>query len=78
MNESKKKKTVNTPADIPATDPETRPAKVAPQKAEGAAKATVRKKPTTDKEVKKVQPRKFKTHSEKKEFNNKQEAKNKK
>jgi hypothetical protein len=67
MNESKKKKATSPLQDIP-TSPEDVQAKELVPTIETTAKAPVKKKTTENKEPKKVQPRKFKTHSEKKEF----------
>jgi 23S rRNA pseudouridine2605 synthase len=67
MNESKKKKATSPLQDIP-TSPEDVQAKELVPTIETTDKAPVKKKTTENKEPKKVQPRKFKTHSEKKEF----------
>jgi 23S rRNA pseudouridine2605 synthase len=68
MNESKKKKNTNAATDSPVTDVEAPVTKPVAKKASAATPAPEKKMFKADKEPKKVQPRKFKTHSEKKEF----------
>ena len=69
MNESKKKKTVREPHHSMAElTPENEITITAKTVATVAPKAPVKKKPAFPKEEKVKQPRKFKTHSEKKEF----------
>ncbi len=65
MNESKKKKTAQPLAETAAVDgPEIPPAAVKPKK---PASSTIKNKPVEGSEKKAVKPRKFKTHSAKKE-----------
>lgn len=78
MNESKKKKTAKIPEGIPVTTTEAEATKPVAKKTATTSEAPVKKQIAETKEPKKVQPRKFKTHSEKKEYKNKTEAKNKK
>lgn len=78
MNESKKKKTVREPHHSMAElTPENEITITAKTVATVAPKAPVKKKPAFPKEEKVKQPRKFKTHSEKKEFLKNQPKSNK-
>ncbi|MFZ4770702.1 MAG: pseudouridine synthase [Ferruginibacter sp.] len=78
MNESKKKKTVREPHHTMAElTPENEITITAKTVATVAPKAPVKKKPAFPKEEKVKQPRKFKTHSEKKEFLKNQPKSNK-
>jgi 23S rRNA pseudouridine2605 synthase len=76
MNESKKKKSATVPGDMPEKSAAIQATKPVPKK-ETLPAAPVKEKLTGEKEAKKIQPRKFKTHSEKKEFK-KTEVKRKK
>ena len=68
LNESKKKKNFITPTDTSAVlTPEMETTKPVPANLETKTKPAVIKKTFESKEAKKIQPRKFKTHSEKKE-----------
>ena len=68
LNESKKKKNFITPTDTSAVlTPEMETTKPVPAKLETKTNPAVIKKSFESKEAKKIQPRKFKTHSEKKE-----------
>ncbi len=77
MNESKKKKNATAPGDISEKPIDIQATKTDTKKEVKAPTVPVKKKITGDKEAKKIQPRKFKTHSEKKEFK-KTEVKRKK